>query len=147
MTTERQLWERIKEGWGKQIKLNGGRIERVENAVGAGMPDVNLCFDGTECWVELKTAPGWGKKRPTFRVYRGLEPAQINWHLSQHRAGGKSLLIAQIGKEVFAVDGKEAADFNDYSRDQFNLWRVDVRGDFILYWKEVWSFEMEGKAV
>lgn len=31
---------------------------RIENTAGAGQPDVNMCRDGREVWVELKVAHG-----------------------------------------------------------------------------------------
>jgi hypothetical protein len=128
MTPEKRLWERLRDGWGLQIKQAGGRIERVENAVGAGMPDVNGCLSGVEFWIELKVAPKWGVRRPTFRAHRGLEPAQINWLLSEYRAGGKSFVLAQIDKEVFLVPGELAQTFNDFLADDFILWGVDMKG-------------------
>lgn len=131
--TEKKLWEALRDGWGIQIKKAGGRIERVENAVGAGMPDVNLCLGGIECWIELKVAGKWGVRRPTFRVQRGLEPAQINWLLSQHRAGGKSFVLALIENACYLVPGAEAELFNDFMPDDFLLWRVDIKGRYPLY--------------
>lgn len=134
--TEKRLWEILRDGWGLTIRKNGGRIERVENAVGAGMPDVNLCYQQEEKWIELKVAPTWGKKRPTFRAHRGLEPSQINWHLSQHRAGGNSFILAQIGAKAtdcFLVPGGLAEKFNDFMEDDFILWRVDMKGEMPLY--------------
>ena len=45
----------------KHILRPGDRIDRIENLVGTGFPDVNMCLrgaerlTGTELWVEIKT--------------------------------------------------------------------------------------------
>lgn len=31
-----------------------GHVQRIENTVGVGMPDLNLCHNGREVWIELK---------------------------------------------------------------------------------------------
>ncbi len=48
---EKDFWRSI------QPKLNG-HVNRVENIVGVGIPDVNICHNGIETWVELKVAVG-----------------------------------------------------------------------------------------
>lgn len=65
----------------KKIRPKGIRIERVENVVSDGTPDVMLFVPGATVWVELK-AP-LRPKRATTRLLggEGLRQSQLNWML------------------------------------------------------------------
>ncbi len=51
---ESQFWALVK---GKLP----GHVERVENAVAKGTPDVNICFAGTETWLGRKVLDSKGR--------------------------------------------------------------------------------------
>lgn len=58
--------------------------QRIENAVGVGAPDVNVCHKGKEAWLELK-------------VDRGsvlIRPAQHAWSVRRVMQGGIVWLLA-----------------------------------------------------
>jgi len=68
----------------KYVELRKGRYTRIENAATAGVPDINVRVDGSEYWIECKYAQGRSVK---------LRPSQVNWGMSQVRAGGNWFCI------------------------------------------------------
>tara|TARA_R110000824_G_scaffold92279_1_gene224047 strand:+ start:252 stop:722 length:471 start_codon:yes stop_codon:yes gene_type:complete len=82
MTLEATFWKLLK----KHLPITC-HTQRIETgSTGLGIPDVNLCWEGTELWIELKIVKG---KRVE------LSPEQCAWHFRRNRAGGKSLIIAR----------------------------------------------------
>jgi hypothetical protein len=57
------------------------RIDRIENFLVIGMPDTNLCVEGTETWVEFKAPVE--PKRATTALFK-----------SQAKPGTKELDVA-----------------------------------------------------
>lgn len=77
---------------GPTIRM-GGRINRLENAVESGWPDVLIRFySDIHIWVELKIAKG-SKARIKVR------PEQINWAEDHRGQGGRVYLLAQDAKD------------------------------------------------
>ena len=109
--SEKNLWTKLRTTIQKMGI--GGRWERVENGVGSGMPDVSYCVEGGEGWVELKhgAMPGKDSTR-VFKSQRGLDITQINWHLNQHQAGGKSFILIELDGTYFWFKGSEAEKVN-----------------------------------
>ena len=72
---EQRLWDTMKRNAPPHVWL-----ERVENLVGDGMPDVHFASYRAIAWVELKAAKL--PARPTTRVLGGdgLRQSQKNWH-------------------------------------------------------------------
>lgn len=107
---EQRLWDMMKRRAPKTAWL-----QRVENIVAEGMPDVHVSGPESECWVELKavTLP----RRETTRVLgtEGLRPSQINWHL---KAGTKSIrsyiLIRDDVGMLYLIEGRHAASVNEW---------------------------------
>jgi hypothetical protein len=71
-----------------------GTYDRVENAVGTGMFDVNYAIEGTQGWLELKMVHSGGK------IF--FEKFQLPWLKRRARHTGNS------GLWVLATDGKGA---------------------------------------
>jgi len=69
---------------------------RLENLVGAGMPDVNGCLNGTESWIETKLVKG---NRIRF------EPFQPAWLQKRARAGGRVFVFARKGATFYVWAG------------------------------------------
>jgi hypothetical protein len=89
-------------------------IERVENQLIAGMPDVHyVCRNGAG-WIELKAAVV--PVRPTTPLLGkgGLSQEQINWHIKYSQFGGVSFVLVRydVGG-IFLVDGRKAPVLND----------------------------------
>lgn len=117
---EKDLWKKIQRGLGEVIDGVGGRMDRVENGVVEGMPDVSMCAGGIDVWVELKYVAKWPSRANT-RVLgdRGLRPEQINWHLRQQRAGGRSFVVVGVGKEIYIADGLHAKEMNSWVSEEW----------------------------
>lgn len=115
---EAGLWRKIRP---LLIDAVGGRWDRVENGVSAGMPDVNYCINGREGWLELKAARTFPTRNPNGPVFamsanHPLLLSQINWHLKQDSVGGSSFIFAYVPVHgMFLVHGSLAADFNQMS--------------------------------
>ena len=106
---EQRLWNTMRNNKPRRILLN-----RVENYVGAGMPDVYLRSLGLAVWVELKspTAP----KKVTTRLLgdQGLSVEQINWHLESASLELPTwILIRDSLKRLWVAPGRMAVVINE----------------------------------
>ena len=62
-------------------------VQRIETGgTGLGIPDVNMCHGGYECWVELKIVKG-------KKVL--LDTQQVVWHYQRTRSGGRTFILAR----------------------------------------------------
>jgi hypothetical protein len=88
-----------------KLRAPGDRLDRVENAVQAGMPDVNGCLEGTDFWMELK-CPHVPKRAESplmgGRSHEFLE-TQIAWFARQRKAGGIAWALIRAGDIVMLV--------------------------------------------
>jgi len=94
MSSEDGLWENLRE----KLRCKGTHAIRVENSVGPGTPDVNICLDGREVWVELKHVHEWPARQDTL-VDIGLRPDQVTWLGRRGRAGGNVWILVQVGTD------------------------------------------------
>ncbi len=98
MALEKSLWKRVKNA-GVILVEAGHRLHmcRVENEVGAGMPDVEGCLDGRQFFLELKS-----NKRParaTTPIHPRTRDAQRDWHAARAKAGSRShYVLMQVGE-------------------------------------------------
>lgn len=92
------------------------RCERVENLLVEGMPDVNVCIDGVESWIEFKN-PKEPKRNGTmlFGSNHKVSQAQKNWHLKQEQAGGNSWFMVATDKRWMLIGGEFADDLNGWT--------------------------------
>lgn len=108
--TEKALWKLLKP------YLPQGHYVRVENAdAGPGTPDVNYRIKKIEGWIELKNEPG----TPTVPFpdkKKGLHQSQLDWIEARLAFGGKVLIVARVGPEIFFLPGKVFRHFNGASR-------------------------------
>jgi hypothetical protein len=68
---------------------------RVENSVGAGQGDVNVCYQGVECWFELKVG------NPEHLVDKLLLPSQLAWHQLRTKHGGRVWVLVLHQGDIF----------------------------------------------
>ena len=108
-------------------------LERVENLVGVGMPDV-MAGGPHFSWVELKHA--CLPVRATTRVLGndGLSIDQINWHLV---AASFRLPVYTVVRDdsggIYMIEAAHAASINDWCA-------ADLRANSIAAaWKEVFA--------
>lgn len=67
----------------------GAHTQTIETTTGRGVPDLNLCLDGNETWIELK-AQGY---RPVMR------PEQVAWLHQRVRSGGVAIVLHRSSKD------------------------------------------------
>lgn len=105
---EQALWDRLRRARPPWLYL-----ERIENMVGEGRPDVDALWRGLFTPIELKARLTLPARAGTW-VFgdNGLSVEQRNWHLTWNNHGGRSLIIAQAGPHLVAWDGREADHFN-----------------------------------
>ena len=110
MAGERRLWGR----WQPRL-VEGYFVQRIENLVGGGVPDVHLLSraDGSQHWLELKAIAAVPKRAgtPVFGK-AGLRPEQIAWIYGRALAGGSVWVLAGAGDWTFLVNGCWAREFN-----------------------------------
>lgn len=90
------------------------RIDRIENLMVVGMPDINFCSLGEECWIELKSPVE--PVRPTTKLFGSnhkLSQDQKNWFLRQKNAGGSCYILIFSDKRILLIEGEHADNLND----------------------------------
>jgi len=118
---EQRLWDTLRrraprEAW----------IQRLENIVGEGWPDVYAVGTARRAvWIELK-APTRPKRSTTPLLGRqGLNPDQINWHLKAHSHGIPTFVLARDDTgELFLFPGEHAAKINGFDISTARLFSV-----------------------
>lgn len=130
---EQKLWDAMREaGSARHVYM-----ERVENAMAAGRPDVDVLCGGRFTPCELKAVLGWPARAKT-RVLGddGLRQEQKNWHMEWARHGGRSLIIVGVGlgalRTVWAFHGKKHDQINEYTLTDFHAEACAVGWDEIF---------------
>lgn len=101
----------------KTFKANvpepGDRLDRIENPMVVGIPDINMCIEGTEIWIEQKS-PKEPKRSTTalFGSNHKVSQGQKNWFLRQQRAGGKCYFLIVTDKRWMLIPGFLADEIN-----------------------------------
>ncbi|MCK5604464.1 hypothetical protein KAR91_21415 [Candidatus Pacearchaeota archaeon] len=101
------------------------RLDRIENVVGVGTPDVNFCIQGKDGWIEMKSPkePVYStSKLFRFKNNHKLNQDQKNWFLRQTNAGGRAFILICTPIRWMLLDGSWADDINDMTVDQ--LWET-----------------------
>ena len=115
---EQRLWDTMRTN-----KPPGFVLERVENIVGDGIPDVYVMAPAVSTWVELK-APN-PVKRESTRVLgdEGLRQSQKNWHVRAARLALPTwiLIRERRAKRMWLVAGEHADYINDYTAMELTL--------------------------
>lgn len=102
----------------KNVPQAGDRLDRVENVVVTGMPDINFCSGGVECWIEQKSPIEPKRKTtPLFGSNHKVSQEQANWMLRQRKAGGRCYFLISTDKRWILVGG--------FLADQLNTMTVD----------------------
>ena len=106
---ETRLWRWLAEA--RKVHREKLHMTRVENAVSAGMTDVEGCYDGTQFWMELKCEAR--PKNADTRIKPRFQPAQVPWIERRVRAGGQAFVLLQVGQGAlssrYLVPGNEIA--------------------------------------
>lgn len=114
MAKEKVLWAWLRRG----VKgLPGNDMERVENGVSNGTPDVDGCYNGGAYKIELKRVPA----RKNGSVKTTFQPMQIPWLERRWKAGGNSWVLLAVGEghsvKRYLIRGCDASTLIDCSED------------------------------
>lgn len=111
MARESELWSRLKIG-AKALCWQGHRVDlqRLENSVGVGHPDVEGCVDGGQVWIELKSVLRPAKTTSLIRPKK--RPSQSIWHRQRSAAGCKiNWILLQVGEanlaRLYLIPGRD----------------------------------------
>lgn len=90
-------------------------LNRVENSVMAGMPDVEGCLmPGKQFWIELKSSLRPARKETPVRFKVRDREAQVEWLTRRRCMGGRAWLLLQVGeahkRRLYLVPGEHAAE-------------------------------------
>jgi hypothetical protein len=91
----------------------GDRLDRIENVVVTGMPDINMCIEGKELWIEQKSPkePVRGTT-PLFGSNHKVSQEQRNWFLRQRQAYGNAYFLIATDKRWMLLPGILADKIN-----------------------------------
>ena len=108
--TERTDWLSLRARLGSL-----GRLVRVENAAGAGTPDVCYCFRGVTGWLELKHALAWPRRLTTPLRVPSLTLEQVRWLIDWRAAGGIAWLWLRVERDEFLMTPTAALELYEGS--------------------------------
>lgn len=107
MATEKTQWQ-----WLSNARRELGaalHMERIENMVGAGHPDVELCYAGVQAWIEQKVAKRPARKTTVLRFGSPLRDSQKEWAEKRIAAGGRVWYLIQVGsgheRQMYLIRG------------------------------------------
>jgi hypothetical protein len=127
---EQRLWDTMRAN-----KPRGFVLERVENIVTDGMPDVYVMAPAVATWVELK-APNPPKREAT-RVLgdEGLRQSQKNWHIRASRLALPTWILIREREtgRLWLMAGYHADIINDMTADELD------RGASARSWPEIFE--------
>ena len=95
------------------------RLDRVENVVVNGMPDINFCTEGVECWIEQKSPKE--PVRATTKLFGSnhkVSQDQKNWFVRQMKAEGNAYFLIVTDKRWMLIGGEHTETINDMTVDQ-----------------------------
>ena len=120
--SEKNVYQLLK----KHVIRHPDRIDRIENLTVVGMPDVNLCIEGRESWIEIK-APREPKREttPLFGSNHKVSLEQTNWMKRQTDAGGRCFFFIGTNMRFLLLSGAIGAIINTMSVEELRkvaLW-------------------------
>jgi hypothetical protein len=97
MPTEATLWRWLSQARRALARPADLHLERLENMVGVGHPDVEGCYQGVQFWLELKVAKRPARNTTKLRFGSPLRDSQVEWAKKRIAAGGRVWYLIQIG--------------------------------------------------
>lgn len=96
---ETELWKWLKKAHLQNDFGDDLHMERIENLVGVGNPDVTGCLRGGAFDIELKTVDRPARATTPLLPRDYVRAAQKNWLVARWRAGGQCYILLQVGKD------------------------------------------------
>ena len=107
--TEKALRQNVKKGLSPYA-----HVISIENAVGVGTPDLNVCIGGYEIWIELKHFKEWPKRKTTNINLGSKNKAswqrEMVWMQERIKHGGVCCVLVQNDKQYFLLNGSKVLD-------------------------------------
>lgn len=121
---EQRLWDRMRHALKDKIYL-----ERIENVVNPGRPDIDALWAGIVLPIELKVADGWPMRDATPVLGRkGLNQNQLNWWLNWKRWGGSGFILVGIQGELFSIPATLSDQVNQMNHQRIRGYRTTWLG-------------------
>ncbi len=133
----------------KNVPNARDRLDRVENRVVSGMPDINFCGDDVECWIEQKSPKE--PKRATTKLFGSnhkLSQDQKNWFKRQVDAGGLCYVMISTDKRWMLIGGEHADAVNELTVSQLmeiSLWNTTKPVKDKAQWKQLRTILLSSK--
>ena len=116
---EQKLWDRMRHGLKDLVYL-----ERIENVVNPGRPDVDTLWEGVVLPIELKAIDRWPQRAGTPVLGgKGLNQNQLNWWLTWKHWGGSGFIVVGVGLDMFAVPARLSEEVNAMTRERLQQFR------------------------
>jgi len=108
----------------RAFRSAGYHVQKFEDRFSVGIPDVNVCRDGTEFWVELKVVKL--PKQGDITVAIPLRDYQVAWNNARTKSGGRCMLVIGTADGVYVflwrdLCVKDTRPFVSMSRHSCNV--------------------------
>jgi hypothetical protein len=115
---EQRLWDAM-----RGAAPSGVWLQRIENLVGEGIPDVFMAAQcGVSTWVELKAPPRPKRATTALLGKDGVRLSQINWHLKAASLGLRTfILVRDSERALYLFPGAAAAELGQWSLEVCEL--------------------------
>jgi len=101
-------------------KFDSGHNIRLENPACPGTPDINVCINGVEFWVETKRVKALPKnlRTPVFTGVMRVE--QKLWLRMRSKVGGRCFIAGKVEEEdlIFIIPGSMSYEFESMTLAQ-----------------------------
>ncbi len=86
------------------------RVDRIENMVVTGMPDLSVTVEGHDSWIEVKSPRNEPSRAstPLLGSNHQLSQEQRNWLLNHAKAGGRAFVYIDSPSRRYLIDGRGA---------------------------------------
>ena len=91
--SEARLWRCLRDGL-RPLRVD---MQRHEDKLAVGIPDVSYGARGVQGWIELKQVARWRRDGTIVVPWR---PGQREWLNQRGRMGGRCWLLLRVGREV-----------------------------------------------
>ena len=93
--------------------ISDAHWQTIERLLDRGVPDSNVCVDGSDVWIEFKATRKW---------YVRMRPEQVGWLLARERRGGRTVIAVRrrmvagspLTDQLWMIRGSAAAYVQDH---------------------------------